>query len=89
MLEPEEMRRWERMTAAMLRRAADDDPEAFAQVVKVLDQARAELPDVCARVRAAAGPDARRGAPFYSWAQIGAALGVTRQAAAQRFGTGH
>lgn len=33
MLDRAKMERWERLTAAMLRHAANDDPEAFVQVV--------------------------------------------------------
>lgn len=85
MLEPEEVKRWERLTAAMLRHAAEDDPEALAQVVSVLDNARAKLPEVVAELR---GQAAHRSDPGYgySWAEIGAALGISRQAASQRFG---
>lgn len=86
MLEPEEIKRWERMTAAMLRHAGKDDPEAFAQIVGVLDGARAKLPDVCAHLRGLEDVDSGESRPTYSWAQIAAPLGVTRQAAAMRFG---
>lgn len=85
MLEPTEVARWERLTAAMLRHAAQDDPEAFAQVVAVLDQARAQLPTVVDQLRHA-DPGATPARSGYSWADIGRALGVTRSAAQQRFG---
>lgn len=86
MLEPAEVKRWERMTAAMLRHAEEDDPEAFAQIVKVLDDARAKLPEVA---QVLTGQYAQTTEPwdgYYSWSQIGRALGITRQAARQRFG---
>ena len=75
MLEPAEVKRWQRLSAAMLRHAAEDDPEAFAQVVKVLDGARDALAEVANDLRA----------DGYSWAALGDALGVTRSAAQQRF----
>lgn len=85
MLEPAEVKRWERLTAAMLKHAADDDPEAFAQVVAVLDNARAQLPAVADELRGY-GPNGEVYSRGYSWADIGRALGVTRSAAQQRFG---
>lgn len=86
MLEPAEIKRWERLTDAMLRHAAADDAEAFAQVVEVLDRAAAKLPAVAAILTRTdraphPGPGAR-----YSWANLAWALGVTRSAAWQRFG---
>lgn len=87
MLERDEVRRWERMTAAMLRQAETDDPEGFAQIVKVLDDARAQLPLTCHRMRQVGGGLDVPGQTFYSWAQVGKALGVTKSAAVQRFGT--
>lgn len=86
MLEPAEIKRWERLTAAMLNHAANDDPEAFAQVVAILAQATAKLPQVAAELR---GTLDSRPASFdaaYSWAEIAAPLGITRQAAQQRYG---
>lgn len=87
MLEPAEVKRWERMTDAMLRHAAADDPEAFAQVVKVLDDARAKLPETARQLLPNAVGRAYR-PDGYSWAAIGAALGISRQAAQKRFGHG-
>ena len=88
MLEPREVERWERLTAAMIRKAGADDPEAFAQVAAIL----ATIPDM---MSAAADslrtptvlPDGTT-VPGYSWADIGQALGVTRSAAQQRYGRG-
>jgi hypothetical protein len=87
MLETAEIERWRRMTAAMLRHAAEDDPEAFAQVVEILDDARDQLPLVAQALRAKADPLGTSYLHGFSWSHIGAALGVTRQAAQQRFGT--
>jgi len=75
MLEPTEVKRWERLTAAMLRHAAEDDPEAFAQVVGVLQGALEDLPVVADQLRQSG----------HSWAELGRALGVSRSAAQQRF----
>jgi hypothetical protein len=80
MMEPEELRRWERLTAAMIRKAGEDDPEAFAAVVNILDAARDQLREAAFVLRCA--PNQQRG---FSWFDIGQALGVTRQAAQQRF----
>ena len=86
MLEPQEVRRWERMTAAMLQHAATDDPEAFAQVVKVLDDARAQLPEVAEQLRAPAPPYGPGMIRCYSWGDLARPLGITRQACQQRYG---
>lgn len=85
MLEPAEVKRWERLTDAMLAHAAADDPEAFAQVVRVLERAAAKLPAVAAAL-VTTGDDADvRPLPGYSWADLARALGTTRQAAHKRF----
>ena len=78
---------WRRLTASILRQAAADDPAALRQVLDVLDDAYAKLPAVVAQLRSddkIPGPGWQAG---YSWAAIAAALGVTRSAAAQRFGS--
>jgi hypothetical protein len=85
MLDRDEMGRWQRLTAAMLAQAASDDPEAFAQVVVLLDRARELLPDVADHLRATATDTTHGNARGYSWADLAAALGVTRSAVAQRF----
>lgn len=82
MIDVGDAKRYEREIKAMLRAAGDDDPEGFAQVVKLLDWAVTEgLREAAARLRE---PSAN-GQPGYSWAEIAAPLGVTRSAAAQRF----
>jgi hypothetical protein len=64
-----------RMARAMARRAADGDLEALSAMA----EARAALD--------AATVEAARGAHSwgYSWTEIGRELGITRQAARQRF----
>lgn len=86
MLEPRELRRWERLTAAMVRKAGADDPETFAAFVKILDDARNNLPSAAAQLRST--PDAEAGVSVsgYSWGDLARALGVSRQAAQKRFG---
>lgn len=86
MLETREIERWERLTEAMIRHTYQDtgrsevgapDPEAFAQVVRVLEYAQRLLPYAANQLRTEGG---------YSWTDIGNALGITRQSAQQRFG---
>ena len=77
MLEPEEIKRWERMTAAMIRHAAEDDPEAFAQIVTVLDNARQRLP-MAAQMLVGGTEEQGLAAGAYSWADLGRALGISR-----------
>ena|SRR2546428_2651118 len=84
MLEPEDMSRYWRQIDAMLNRAGTDDPETFAFIVKLLDDARDALPRAAQRLRTP-GDQAGAGAPGYSWADLARALGVTKSAAAQRF----
>jgi hypothetical protein len=86
MLEQKEIDRWRRLTDAMLRHAAADDPEAFAQVVEILDRAQAKLPAVAAELTNPNGLSAQTIGGSYSWGVLGRALGVTRSAAHQRFG---
>jgi hypothetical protein len=82
MFEPNEIRRWERQLSAMLEHAAQDDPEGFAVVVRLLDKAVTDgLRNAASVLRA----PAHNGAPGYSWQDLASALGVTRSAAAQRF----
>lgn len=75
MIEPENIKRYQRELRAMCDKAADD-PAAFAQVVRLLD-------DASKRMRVSAAMLIING---YSFTAIGAELGVTRQAARQRFG---
>lgn len=75
MIEPEDVARYRRELAAMLR-AACDDPKAMAQVAELLTAAQAGLPVVARRLITQG----------YSWSDVGAELGVSRQAAWRRFG---
>ena len=77
---------WRRLTASVIEQAKHDDPAALAQLVRELDKAQAALRDVATALREpTTGPDGVL-RPGYSWAEIGAELGVPRQAAAKRFG---
>lgn len=60
----------------MLRRAGDEDPEGFATIATLIQQACEGLPLAAELTRARHG---------YSWAQLAAPMGVSRQAAQQRF----
>jgi len=86
MLEQREIDRWRRLTDAMLRHAAEDDPEAFAQVVNILDRAQAKLPAVADHLRHGGLGRFVAPGPMYSWADLAQALRVTRSAVQQRFG---
>lgn len=86
MLEPAEIDRWRRLTDAMLDHAAKDDPEAFAQVVELLDRANGMLPGVAGLLRDAWDGERCHALEGYSWAELARPLGITRQACAQRFG---
>lgn len=67
-----------RVLRALVRRAEAGDLEALEQLQRLQREAEAAL---VAAARAA------HGAPgHYSWTEIAYALGVTRQAARQRFG---
>jgi hypothetical protein len=75
MLEPNTIARYVRELRAMLRTAGDEDPEGFAAVDQLLRQAVAALP---------AAAELNRRQHGYSWAELGRALGISRQAAQQR-----
>lgn len=67
----------ERMARAMVKRAHDGDLDALAALVSMTDAMQTATRDAGA---------ALHGAPFrYSWTEIGAHLGVSRQAAQKRF----
>lgn len=87
MLEPREVERWQRLTDAMLKHAAADDAAAFAQVVALIDRAQAKLPAVADQLRLAGRSPGEAGTLAHSWTDLGLALGVTRSAAQQRFGS--
>jgi hypothetical protein len=76
---------WQRLSRSVLAQVATDDPEALAQVINHLAEVQAALPAVVARMREATTLEDGTVVPGYSWAQIGAALGITRQSAQARF----
>jgi hypothetical protein len=83
MIEPEELRRWERQIATMLRHAGADDPEGFAAVALLLDRAATEGLRLAAQhLRQSDG----NGQPGYSWAEIARALDVPKSSAVSRYG---
>jgi hypothetical protein len=86
MLEPREIQSWRTLTATMLRHAGADDPAAMRQVADILAEATANLAQVAAELRSDRADGAGAGAGGYSWTDVGAAFGISRQAAAQRFG---
>lgn len=71
-----------RMLRGAGRRVGAADPEDLAALV----QLRAELDDVIQAAVDALREDKGPQAPGYSWAQLGTALGMTRQSAQQRYG---
>ena len=76
MLDPVDDRRHRNTLRGWIATASKDDPEHFAQVVTMLDEARAELVEAAESLRTEG----------YSWADLAAPLGVTRSAVQQRFG---
>lgn len=66
-----------RMMRAYLSRVTDDDPEHLAGLVAFLDESERSLARTVRDMRKAYG---------WSWTEIGDALGISRQAAQQRFG---
>ena len=66
-----------RILRAYSRRVADGDVEALSLMTGLADELDAAIAEAVRGLRA-------RG---YSWAEIGARLGITRQAAQQRWGT--
>lgn len=66
MLEPNDVKRYQRELAAMLRRAGDEDPEGFAAIAHLLTSAVDGLGDAARNMR-------RRG---YSWREISNATGM-------------
>jgi hypothetical protein len=69
-----------RMMRAYLRRVADGDPEDLAGLITFIDESERALAHTVRDMRKAYG---------WSWTQIGAALGISRQAAQQRFARIH
>ncbi len=67
-----------RVIAAYSRRVAAGDIEAVPEMVRLSNDVDAAIRDAITELRARHG---------YSWADIGLRLGVTRQAAQQRWGT--
>lgn len=86
MFERKEVASFERALAGWIRRAGRDDPAAFAQMVAIIDGARAELVAAADDLRTVKAGTDHHGSGGYSWADIGAALGVTRAGAQKRFG---
>lgn len=76
MLEPNDVKRYERELRAMLRRAGDEDPEGFAEIAQLLYTAVDGLESAVLDMR-------RRG---YSWRQIADALGVPVSTVHRRWG---
>lgn len=74
MMEPEDVRRFERDINAIGRKV--NDPEAFAQAVHLYGQLEGVLKGAADRLRTVDG---------FSWTDIGRALGITRQGAQQRW----
>ena len=85
MLESRSFDGWQRLSWSVLSQVATDDPEALAQVVEHLAEVQAMLPNVVARMRESTTMEDGTVVPGYSWAQIGRALGITRQSAQARF----
>ena len=66
-----------RMVRAYGRRLADSDPSDLADAVRIMAELDAAIAQAVDGLRATHG---------FSWADIAAELGITRQAAQQRYG---
>lgn len=76
MLEPSRISRTERELRSLAATVAADDPEALAELVRLASWITTELVPQAARLQHEHG---------YSWAEIAAPLGITRQSAHERF----
>lgn len=79
MLEPSRITRTERELRSLAATVGSDDPEALAELVKLAAWITAELVPQAGRTLHERG---------YSWAEIAAPLGVSRQSAQERFTRG-
>lgn len=84
MLEPKAEKLFQRWVKSMLDAAGSDDPETFAFVAKLLTEAAG--PGLAAAADQLRQPPVLAGVPGYSWADIAAPLGITKQTAWERFG---
>lgn len=76
MLEPSRFTRTERELKSLAAAVAADDAEALAELVRIAQWLNTELVPATGRAIHEAG---------YSWAEIAAPLGISRQSAAERF----
>lgn len=84
MLEPEEIRRWGRQIESLANKVGHDDPEALRQMA-CLAEAMTTATKLAANMLVAEYRDGPGDRSFrYSWGEIGAALGISRQAAWER-----
>lgn len=82
--EPRDLDALRDLLQIVLRSAATSDPDGFAKVVHLLDEAAGDgLREACRHMR----QPSQNGTRGYSWADIAAALDTTRSAVAFRFGT--
>lgn len=79
MIEDRDVDRFRRELRALVAKA--DDPEGFAVAVEIAAELERALCDQAHRLRQPVGHS-----PGFSWADLGRALNVSRQAAQQRFG---
>lgn len=86
MIDVEEMKRWKRQLKAMLDTAGRDDPEGFAQVVEMLDDAHSNGLARAAQQLRTPKTEGDMIVPGHSWADLARPLDITRQGAQQRFG---
>lgn len=73
-----------RMFRALARRAADGELEAIEELAKLQKTAGIQLAVAVTNYREF--QPAAPSAPRFSWTDVGRVLGITRQAAQQRFG---
>jgi hypothetical protein len=85
MLEQAEVDRFRRQIRSLAKRVAMDDPEALAQLHDIVELARAYEFAAAHELHDGTPGSLGMGSGGYSWTEIAAAQGVSRQAMRQRY----
>lgn len=86
MLEQEEVKQYERLAASLCDRVSSDDMEALQQMKRIVWLYSFAFRVAVQRMHGDPNANGETIEHPYSWTEIGNALGMTRQAAAKRFG---